>query len=96
MQKGGPVPNSEKYITALVDVYGPEVYDVLGLPLPDPLYGLPGETRGRLSAAINEIRAEYSTRRLDPESKEAAEIAEQVFRKYGFIVTDIQQDDDGS
>lgn len=34
LKKGGKVPTSQKYISALIRNYGVEVYDVLGLPRP--------------------------------------------------------------
>jgi hypothetical protein len=37
MKKGGKIPRSKKAIDALSKAFGLEVYDVLGLPRPDPL-----------------------------------------------------------
>jgi transcriptional regulator with XRE-family HTH domain len=34
MKRGGKVPNSAKHINSLIEEYGSEVYDVLGLPRP--------------------------------------------------------------
>jgi len=60
MKKGGKVPNSQKYISALIKEYGVEVYDVLGIPRPsenEVFSGLPSEFSNPLVSALSEIRS---------------------------------------
>lgn len=61
VERGGKIPRSSKYINALVAVYGNEVYDVLGLPVPEyeeiPADQLPPELRESLDDALRDVAA---------------------------------------
>ena len=62
MKKDGKTPTSQKYISALIKVYGVEVYDVLAIPRPsesDVLSELPPELASAVKSAIAEIRSSY-------------------------------------
>lgn len=87
MKKGGKVPRSRKYITALVNVYGDEVYSVLGLPAPEspvPIEALPPAMREALLAATRELANTLAEKRIDPDSDEAAALTVEIMGKYGF------------
>lgn len=91
MRKGGKIPKSQDAIGRLVDKFGFEVYDVLGLPRPVEeiaLYeSLPGDIREPFEAAMREIAEEYSRLGItDPDSPAASEIAIKTLRKFGFTV----------
>jgi hypothetical protein len=86
MKKDGKVPTHAKYITALVKVYGAEVYDVLGLPHPEvrsSLDILPGEIRQAIEAAAVEIGAELAAQNVSAGTPEADEITTRILEKYG-------------
>lgn len=91
MSKTGNIPESPEYISALVKVYGDEVYEVLGLtkPVGNDLDQLPPELRSRIKSASTEINSIYASRGISPESPEATVIASAVFEKYGFTIKDI-------
>jgi transcriptional regulator with XRE-family HTH domain len=74
-----------KYIGTLAKKLGVEVYEILGFPRPDDLpYDLPGDFRGLLQQAVSETREELRSRGLSPDSKEAEQVAIEVFERHGF------------
>lgn len=94
MKKGGKVPRSQQAISKLVDKFGYEVYDILGLPRESEkttdINQLPPRLRNRLVNAMNEINVLYTERGTDPDSPEALQIASEVLTKHGFIVNDTE------
>lgn len=92
MNKGN-VPSDHEVINKLVDYFGPEVMDILGLPMPEtnPLDQLPSDFRDRLTTAMLEIAQELNARSLDTESPEAEEISRTILSKYGFTVNSIDR-----
>ena len=82
MKKDGKVPTSSKYINALVDMYGVEVYEVLGLTVP----GLPPENSDLLLSATSELTKIAKERDLDPEDPAFVELFVEVFSRYGINV----------
>jgi hypothetical protein len=60
MKRGGIIPNSKKYINILVENFGVEAYDVLGMPRPslsDTLSSLSPEQADAVVHALAEIRS---------------------------------------
>ncbi len=86
MKKGGKVPRSQKYISALVKCFGDEVYEVLGLPAPEsvPIEALPPAVREALLAATRELADTLAERRIDPDSDEAEALTVSIMEKHGF------------
>jgi predicted DNA-binding protein YlxM (UPF0122 family) len=87
MKKGGKLPRSQKSITNLVKKFGPEVYDVLGLPMPEasfPIDSLPSEMQTDLRLALSEIKSKLGS--LDPDSPEGDALVRSILKKHGFII----------
>lgn len=85
MKKGGKVPKSQKNITALYNVYGPEVYDVLGLPSSATIpLDLPPRFRALLVAATGELAETLASSKIDPASPEAEALSDAIMEKHGF------------
>ena len=88
MKQSGKVPKHKKTIDRLVNRFGIEVYDVLGIPDKDRRFilldQLPSSLRSRIEAAMNEINTRFEEEEVDdPESTEAERIAVEVMAKYG-------------
>ena len=79
MKKSGKVPTSVKYITALVNVYGEEVYGVLGLPRPDLS---PVNARLLLEASRDLSRSVKDTG-IDINSAAFEKLAMEIFSRHG-------------
>jgi hypothetical protein len=91
MKKGGKVPRSSKTISALVNRFGDEVYEILGYAKPGyeqvDISSLPEGLRGNFRSAMAEIERELKLNELDPESPEAGKVIRASFEKFGFTVT---------
>jgi hypothetical protein len=87
MKKGGKIPRSQGSISKLVRAFGPEVYDVLGLPRPGSsedidLSHLPDDFRKRLKSAAaetNRILEEHGLYGLEAENETI-----RIFEEFGF------------
>jgi DNA-binding XRE family transcriptional regulator len=80
------VPSTKTNII-LANYFGPELYEVLGLPVPlyiQEIRAIPQAIRERLLAAASEISNAIHGSAIDPESPEALDIAITVMAKYGF------------
>lgn len=87
LKKGGIIPRSQKAISALVKVYGFEVYEVLGLPRPDqyqevPHPELPAEVQLAIQSATSEISKTLQSIGLSPSSPEAKIISQKILLKH--------------
>ncbi len=98
MTKGGKIPRSQKYLTALFKVYGKEVLEVLGIQEPETVYQdielLPPEWRDRLRAATEEANRRMEAAGLTGSSPGAEHLIRETFEKYGFVYTKTDTDDD--
>jgi hypothetical protein len=103
MKRGGKIPRAKDSIQHLVNAFGFEVYDVLGLPKPGSenyIGQLPLPFRERLESALSEINETYQVEGIDtandPRGERASCIAESIFAKYGISisVTSIEDDPD--
>lgn len=92
LSKDGDIPRSQKYISALVAVYGDEVYEVLEITKPstDPFDQLPTALQSRIKSALAEINSIYATRSIPSDSPEALSVAVEVLAKFGFTIKDIE------
>lgn len=85
MQKGGKIPRSSKTIAALVNHFGEEVYDVLGLPKPTVIQSYTPRTfRLRQQDAQREVFRRIRLAGLNDDDPEAEQIAIEVYREFGF------------
>lgn len=78
-------PNPRSY-NILIEKYGFEVYDALGLERPSDsqfFEGLPSEIAGPLKAAIEEIRATGMNKETDVATPEDIELIKAIFEKHG-------------
>lgn len=85
-------PRNAEHISLLYQKY-PDVYEVLGLPVPEPgedvSFGQwPESIRRRLEAADLEIRKRFKENAItNPESEEAERIVIEVMEDFGFKYT---------
>ena len=86
----GQVPNDQELISKLVNYFGFEVYDVLGLPRPTELDKLPKDFADRLNAAHSGYMEEIASRGISKDSPEALEIFKNVLAKHGIHFTDTE------
>lgn len=99
MKKGGARPRSQQSISKLVNAFGPEAYDVLGLPRPGSaedidLSHLPADFRRRLQSA-----AEKTNRILEERGLYGAEAENEtirIFEEFGFKYAKTEKPDDES
>jgi hypothetical protein len=89
MKDGGTKPTKGSYISNLAFEFGPELYEVLGLPVPAPisdidLSGLPRPLKKQMKAAIDEINLELNRLHLDPKSDDVFTLTIKTLDKYGF------------
>jgi len=71
--------------------FGPEIYDLIGLPRPYMIstINLPHEIRDNLTDAIYKVNLELSSRGLSGDSPEADEITTKIFEEHGVKYTRI-------
>ncbi|OGC95326.1 MAG: hypothetical protein A2W25_05260 [candidate division Zixibacteria bacterium RBG_16_53_22] len=89
LNKNGQIPKHKKTIDKLVNRFGPEVYQVLGIEPPDILSfsHLPPEMRARLEAALSETKSELSLHGISEFDPEAEDVVIRIFSKHGFKYT---------
>lgn len=85
MKEDGKVPNSPKYINALVYAYGYEVYDVLGLPRPS----LSPENAKLLFEAAKDLSRSVKELGIDIDDPAYESLFIAVFSKHGIKVDKI-------
>lgn len=94
-KNGSKTPRNQETITRLVNFFGLEVYDVLGLPIPGistggiPFSDLPPELQSRLSAAMNEINVLLKEKNISSE-EEAFKIASEVFASHSLRAAKVE------
>lgn len=98
MKKGGQKPRDQQSIVKLVEAFGPEVYEVLGLPRTGEeidLANLPADFRRRLRAATREVNRVLEQRGLTGSDPEAEQVTIAIFERYGlkYVVTEIVDDE---
>ncbi|MHC1739708.1 MAG: hypothetical protein AB9897_01210 [Anaerolineaceae bacterium] len=90
MKKGGKKPSGHKAISALVNIYGDEVFEILGYQKADyqtvDLSSLPGDLQDRFRMAIKEIESGLKERKLSSESPEGLIFIRETFAKFGLGV----------
>lgn len=83
MNKNGKLPRDIKTITAWVNRFGEQVYDVLGMPRPDSqaaFDSLPPE----LQSAALEIRETLAKYNVSSDSAKAESLRAEIMKKHGF------------
>lgn len=96
MQPGGKVPRSTKSINRLVDKFGLEVYEVLGLESPsDDLFEhLPEDFKSEVKAALAEMNQRFkdaSDAGIELSAEETRRIIFETVSSRGFSIADIAQ-----
>ena len=89
--QGDSIPQDAE-ILSIADIFGTEVYSLLGQPEPDPellkIYAsfthLTGDYRSKLAHALLEAQTEMQSKRLTATSEEAKPILKTAFTKWGF------------
>ena len=88
-------PKSAQHIAKVAEKY-PEIYDVLGVPKPepppDPLAVLPLAMRARLEEAMREIETTLASKQVDSNSQEGKAIVSKILDAHGFTVREIKND----
>ena len=80
-------PTSQVSISKLVAIYGIEVYEVLGLPVPAeeiPLDQLPEDLQSDLRGFLYEVPAALDAAGVDAGSETGKNILKELMAKYGF------------
>lgn len=93
----GRIPQGEN-INLLVDYFGYEIYDVLGLRRPEPddprtallAAGFEVDFVDALLAAQSEVTRELANRGIENDSPEAREIIRSIFRRHGIHLTETE------
>ena len=88
MQKGGPIPTDDKSIRKLADYFGPEIFNILGVP--SGSWGaayLPANLRRRLERAVRETSQALVDRNLSGDDPAAEQLAITIFERHGFKYT---------
>jgi transcriptional regulator with XRE-family HTH domain len=89
MRKGGKVPNGIRTINILVEAFGYEVYDVLGLPRPSLL-----EVDAKLLlAASRELSRSMKALGIDEDDPRYDSLAIEVYSKFGLVLQKIELPD---
>ena len=81
----------EPEVLSIAGIFGTDVYEVLGLPKPEPqllkIYKsfthLTGENRGKIAHALWEAQIEMSKKGVTATSEEAKSILSEAFNKWG-------------
>lgn len=92
MKKGGKKPRNQQSIVKLVQVFGAEVYDVLGLPRPVAgeeidFEKFPPQLARDLRAAAREANRVMEERGLYGSDPEAERVIIEIFEQHGFRYT---------
>lgn len=109
MKAGSGVPNRAKYVNALIEHYGDEAREILGIPKPVKMpegfhpewpvvYALdflPPELHDRFIDMFNELTRRFSEEKPEAGSPEALKLANEIITKYGFEVKDNTQENSG-
>jgi hypothetical protein len=89
MRKGGAVPRVQRVINAWASKYGLQVYEVLGLSVPDDSMLLLPEP---MRSIAREIRATLAEKHIVEESPEAGKVVDEILKKYGYSLTSIKDE----
>ena len=85
LKKGGKVPTSQKYISILIEHFGNEAYDILGIPRPsenDLLAGLPADLASDVKLALEELRSSGLNNGKEEASPEDVEKIRHILEKH--------------
>jgi transcriptional regulator with XRE-family HTH domain len=85
MKKNGKTPESARTITQLVNYFGVEAYEALGLPVP----GLSPENSVVYLSGLRELTRVANERGVSPDDPEFTHLAKEVFAKYDVKVEEI-------
>ena len=92
MKKDGTIPRKTEHITALVRYFGPVVYSLLKLPLPESSFSLdslPTELQTVLVVAVEEINKRLGS--IDPDSPEGDALVRSILKKHGFVIEKVNR-----
>lgn len=89
MRKGGRIPTGQTVINRLSRRYGAEIYEVLGIPVPDDSLLLLPEP---LRSIAGEIRDTLAEKQIAEDSPAAGLLVDEILKKYGYSLTSIVED----
>jgi len=85
------IPTSKKIISKLFEVYGDEIFSILGYDDPDSekidISSLPEDLQERLRTAMSEIDEAIKSRAGLVDSEDTSRLVRETFSKYGFTIT---------
>jgi len=85
------IPTSKKIISKLFEVYGDEIFSILGYDDPDSekidISSLPEDLQERFRTAMSEIDEAIKSRAGLVDSEDTSRLVRETFSKYGFTIT---------
>lgn len=88
-QKSGAVPMKQSVINRFARRFGMEVYEVLGIPVPDDSILLLPEPMRSIAREIRETLAE---KYIPEDATEAGEVVDEILKKHGYNLTSISDE----
>jgi transcriptional regulator with XRE-family HTH domain len=84
---GKKIPEGEN-LARIANRFGHEAYALVGAGL--PLNSVPPALATRLQSALSEIANTLAANDIDPDSEEAARVADSIMARFGFVSTDTE------
>lgn len=81
MKKGGRIPAGQTVINRFARRFGVEVYEVLGIPVPDDSMLLLPEP---MRTIAREIRETLAAKYIPEDAPEAGEVVDEILKKHGY------------
>lgn len=89
MRKDGRIPTGQTVINRFARRFGVEIYEVLGIPVPDDSMLLLPEP---MRTIAREIRDTLAAKYIPEDAPEAGEVVDEILKKHGYNLTTISDD----